>query len=92
MTPVYKDWYGNDWYGHILIGYGSAAFKHVLSDPKFANDLPLSSDFAISLVFAYLHQWCEDYCKGKWMIDPMSHCHWIFADPKDAMLFKLTHI
>ena len=81
----YENFEGKDW-EVVFVHTDSAAFRNYMSDHGVKDPLK-----CIEEVFSEMTRWCNDNCKGEWQIDHVTFCHWMFVDPRDAMLFKLTH-
>lgn len=68
----------------------SAVAKQVLDDARDEGILPVSMNYMSLEMLARVEFWCETHCKGRYEVDPMYRMKVFFADPQDAMLFKLS--
>lgn len=78
-------------YHMISLDLKSQICNRIFDDAKAAGKLPISmKDLSIEMI-DLCESWCQTNCKSDYLIDPMYRLQIFFKDPKEAMLFKLTH-
>lgn len=74
----------------LFAGWGSPAMNYILKKAHAEGRTPLTEEGAIQELVDYLEDWCKANVKNGWSQDEYK-IWFMIDDPKEALLFKLTH-
>lgn len=81
----------NEHYWIATMSLGSAIARRLLDTAMKQGRCPIGmSELALEMI-EVCENWCSVNCSGIYHVDPSFRLEVWFTDPKDAMLFKLTH-